>query len=238
MNPDRVVLKNLVPVIESHIRRDTRITVVAGSSIVLGFILLILGVTGSIDLGLEFEKVNATLVNASPGAVFAVGGFGVLGAQVYFRPSVKVEIDGTKLELHESGPVFLFPASAGLHLYRPTDRQPGGNHYYGDAIDQLIDGLSSEPVDREPSGPGPITVERRPMQRETIEETLGPLVDTWIQSAQVKGQEDRTVEINVGGTWNGYQFLGGHSYVGCIRGGQLGSVLSFLTLLSKASVSA
>jgi hypothetical protein len=220
-------------------RRDYLITVVAGITIVLGFILLILGVTGSIDFGFEFKKVNANLVNASPGVVFAMFGFAVLGAQTYFRPNVKAEIaGGTKLELHESGPVFLFPTSGGLHLHRNDRQPPLGDHYYGDPIDQMIDGLSVEPVDREPSKTGPVTVKLRLMQRERIEEALGPLVDEWVQSAQLEGQEGRTVQINVGGKWAEYQFVGGHLYDGCVRGRQLGPVISFLTLLSKASVSA
>jgi hypothetical protein len=94
-------------IVERHQERDRLITLIAGAGIVLGFVLLVLGISGSITLQAEVKSVSGKLVNASPGAVFGVVGFVMLGIQAWKRPRITIRdlaAGGMEVQLHESGP--------------------------------------------------------------------------------------------------------------------------------------
>jgi len=218
--------------IKLHFRRDQLITIVAGFGIALGVALLVLGITGSITLQAEANKVSGKLINASPGAVIAVLGFVVLGIQVVRRPSVRIRKRpaGWEVVLHESGPVFVLSEGLGVRLNRPFDRDPRGDHWYGDPIDSMIDRLTKNSLHREESSPRTTIVDTESV---SIERTIGSLVEAWNRSASIERQGGRTVIINIGGEWKDYQFEGGHTYEGKLAKEQLGFVLHVLGVLAQ-----
>jgi hypothetical protein len=216
--------------IELHYNRDRLITLVAGVGIVLGFVLLVLGINGSVTLQAEAKNLSGKLVNASPGVVMSVVGFVLLGIQAWKRPTSSIRDGETKVELHESGPVFLLPEGVGIRLNRPTDRDERGDHWYGDPIDSIIDKLTRRSLNRDEQSPRTIVSD---MESDNLEQTIGSLVDAWVRSAASDGRGDRTVIINIGGDWKGYGFEGGQTYEGKLAKEQLGFVLHFLGVLAQ-----
>ena len=223
-------MSDLLELAKGHYDHHRRITYGAFALIALGFILLVLGITGAIDLGLEYEEINATVANASPGAISMILGASVLGLQVRYGPRVTYQDGGASpgsviLELHETGPAFLLPNGAGIHLSR-ADRNDRGDHWYGEAVNAIFDGLgSSEHSESIPT----FTID----DPDTARTVLAKSIDEWNRSANVAGQEDRIVEANVGGKWIGYEFKGGHTYKGRISGQQIDSVLALLRTLER-----
>jgi hypothetical protein len=135
-----------------------------------------------------------------------------------------------EVQLHESGPVFLFSGGLGVRLDRPYDRDPRGDHWYGDPIDALIDKLTLSSLRREERSPRTTVSDT---DRSSIERTIGLLVEAWSRSASIDGQGDRSVIINIGGEWKGGQFKGGHTYEGRLVKEQVGFVLYALDVLAR-----
>ncbi len=217
-------------IIERHYERDRLLTIVAGAGIVLGFVLLVLGISGSITIKAEANKVSGKLVNASPGAVMAVVGFVLLGIQAWRRPRIRIQHAGMKVELHESGPAFLLSGGLCVYLNRPFDRDPRGDHWYGDPIDSMIDKLTMSSLNREEGSPRTTVGDT---DRVGLERTIGLLVEAWSRSASIEGQGDRTVIINIDGEWKGHRFEGGHTYAGKLAKEQVGFVLYALGVLAQ-----
>jgi hypothetical protein len=129
---------------------DWIVTAICGLGIVLGFVLLVLGINGSIEIVVDAKTLKGKLVNASPGVIIAAFGFAVLGIQAWRRPKITLrDPQSGSLQLHESGPVFLLSDELGIHLYRPTDRDPRGDHWYGEPFDSMLNELAKTPLYRD-----------------------------------------------------------------------------------------
>lgn len=222
---------------------DWIVATICGLSIMLGFVLLVLGINGSIELEVGTKTLNGKLVNASPGIVMAAFGFIVLGIQVW-RGKKKVTMKDFKLgslELHESGPVLILSDRLAIRLTRPTDRDllKRGDHWYGQPFDSMFEELSQTPLDRDKRAPVSDTWPVR------IENTIVPLVTAWSESASHKDKDlhkdrsGRVVEIHVGeGYINSGEFEKGHTchkYSGKLVGDEVRLVLSFFYKLAECN---
>jgi len=219
---------------------DWIVATICGLGIVLGFVLLVLGINGSIEVVVDAKTLNGKLVNASPGVVMAAFGFAVLGIQAWRRPKMTLmDPKSGSIELHESGPVFLLSDGLGIRLKRSTDRDPQGDHWYGEPFDSMLDEQAKTPLDRDVATPVSGT-ETRPV---SIENTIVPLVAAWSESAShkdenpFKDRSGRKVEINVGGEYIGWgEFEGGHTYSGKLAGDEVKLVLSLLYKLAERNL--
>lgn len=217
---------------------DWIVAAICGLGIVLGFVLLVLGIDGSIELVVDAKTLNAKLVNASPGVVMAAFGFAILGIQAWRHPKLSFRDPRSGfIDLHESGPVLILSDELGIKLVRPTDRDPRGDHWYGEPFDSMLNEIAKTPLFRDEHLPaGADRAETGPV---SIENTIVPLVAAWSESASYKDEnpyEDRSgrkVEINFGGQYLYGQFEGGLTYSGKLTAKEARRVLSLIYTFAK-----